>query len=67
MHGALQAAAADVEAWLTSMARSMLEALLMDPAELAGRVQALQSGNPDGAGPVSRPESKEEATRKHLD
>ncbi len=56
----------DVEAWLPSHARSVLEALVMEPAELACRMQALQSGTSDGAGPVSRPESTEEATREHL-
>ena len=60
-----QAGAASMEAWLPSSAQSVLEALLMDPADLAGRMQRLQSGTSDGAGSVSRPESKEEATREH--
>lgn len=61
---AAQAKAAGMEAWLPSSARSVLEALLMEPAELAGRMQNLQSGSSDGTGSVGRAESQKEATRE---
>ena len=61
-----QARAASMDTWLPSSAQSVLEALLMEPAELAGRMQGLQSSNSEGAGPVCEAESKEEAMREHL-
>ena len=61
-----QARAASMEKWLPSSARSVLEALLMEPAGLAGRMQGLQSSSSEGAGPVCKAESKDEAMPKHL-
>lgn len=61
-----QAGAVSMETWLPSSARSVLEALLLEPAGLAGRMQGLQGSSSEGAGPVGKAESKEEAMRKIL-
>ena len=61
-----QASVASVEDWLPRSAQSVLEVLLLEPAELADRVRAAQDNSPNSTAPASRSGSRADSTRGYL-